>query len=61
MWQVQETIVHRLGRAIRGMNGRVLEEPLPERWVELIHRLIELDRQRTRSDSLSSADDGADK
>jgi hypothetical protein len=34
----------RLAKMLRVHYGRIAEEPLPDRWVELIHALNERDR-----------------
>jgi hypothetical protein len=46
---VQETILQRLGRTLRGHDEPITHEPLPRRWVDLIHFLDE--QERTRSPS----------
>ena len=41
----QETILGRLGKALHGQMGDITHEPLPKRWVDLIHRLNEEERR----------------
>jgi len=50
----QETILQRLGKALnvrlKALNVRlddITHEPLPERWVELIHHLNEQERKHS--------------
>ena len=57
MWPPQETVVQRLGKVFRAMNSGVLDEPLPTRWVELIHHLNELELRRSRHSSDRPSDD----
>jgi hypothetical protein len=44
---VQETILQRLGRTFRGHDEDITHEPLPRRWVDLIHFLDEQERKRS--------------
>ena len=44
----QETILGRLGKALHAHWDDIAHEPLPRRWVDLIHHLNE--QERTRSD-----------
>jgi hypothetical protein len=44
----QETILQRLGKALHVRMDDVTHEPLPRRWVELIHHLNEEERTRER-------------
>jgi hypothetical protein len=46
---VQETILQRLGRTLRGHDEPITHEPLPRRWVDLIHFLDEQERTRSQS------------
>jgi len=43
MWQAHE-IMRRIGTVLRITNDDVTHEPLPERWVDLIHYLDEKER-----------------
>ena len=43
-----ETILQRLGKALHVQMDDITHEPLPERWVELIHQLNEQERTRER-------------
>jgi len=45
MPQARSQIVERLRSALRAQYDAILNEPLPERWVDLIHRLNEQERQ----------------
>ena len=47
MWQAHE-IMRRIGTVLRITNDDVTHEPLPERWVDLIHYLDEKERQESR-------------
>jgi hypothetical protein len=42
---VQETILQRLGKALNVRLDDFTHEPLPERWVELIHHLNEQEQK----------------
>jgi hypothetical protein len=46
MQQGQHTILRRIGKALRADVDDIVHEPLPTRWVDLIHYLDE--RERTR-------------
>ncbi len=42
-------IVHRIGKTLHEAVDRIRQEPVPERWVDLIHRLnAEEDAERVR-------------
>jgi hypothetical protein len=43
----QETILQRLGKALNVRLDDITHEPLPERWVELIHHLNEQERKNS--------------
>jgi len=45
---VRETILQRLGRTLRGHDEYITREPLPRRWVDLIHFLDEQERKRSQ-------------
>ena len=45
MPQARSQIVERLRSALRAQYDAILNEPLPERWVDLIHRLNEQERR----------------
>jgi hypothetical protein len=42
----QETILRRLGKALHVRLDDITHEPLPKRWVKLIHYLNEQERTR---------------
>ena len=44
MWQAQE-LMRRIGTVLRVKNDDFTHEPLPERWVDLIHYLDEKERR----------------
>jgi hypothetical protein len=46
MPQLQETILERLGKALHVDMDDITREPLPRRWVELIHYLDEDEQKR---------------
>ena len=46
MPQPRSQIVERLKTALHAQYDAILNEPLPERWVDLIHRLNEQERRR---------------
>jgi hypothetical protein len=43
--QARSQIVERLRSALQAQYDAILNEPLPERWVDLIHRLNEQERR----------------
>ena len=45
--QFQETILERLGKALRGHDEGITHEALPRRWVDLIHFLDEQERKQS--------------
>jgi hypothetical protein len=47
MQQGQDTILRRLGKALHVFVDDIAHEPLPRRWIELIHCLDERERERT--------------
>jgi hypothetical protein len=47
MRQGQESIWTRLGKAMQGQAADATHEPLPRRWVDLIHHLDEQERRRS--------------
>ena len=49
MPQARSQIVERLRSALQAQYDAILNEPLPERWVDLIHRLNEQERQQRGS------------
>ena len=51
MPQARSQIVERLRSALQAQYDAILNEPLPERWVDLIHRLNEQERQRGEGDT----------
>jgi hypothetical protein len=48
MRQGEESMVRRLGKALQVRLESVAHEPLPRRWVELIHYLDEQERKRQK-------------
>jgi hypothetical protein len=44
----QETILERIGKTLRGHDEDITHEPLPRRWVDLIHFLDEQERKRSQ-------------
>lgn len=48
MRQAQE-FAHRTGKTLRLQNDDILKQPLPERWVELIHHLNEKERREAQA------------
>lgn len=57
MPQIRSQIVERLRSALQAQYDAILNEPLPERWVDLIHRLNEQER-RERGPSAGLAPTG---
>jgi len=51
MPQARSPIVERIKMALHAQYDAILSEPLPERWVDLIHRLNEQERQRGRGET----------
>lgn len=47
MWQAHE-LVRRVGTALRTRYDDLIHEPLPERWVDLIHYLDEKERREAQ-------------
>jgi len=41
----QDSIFQRIGKALRGQGIEITQEPLPRRWVDLIHHLDERERR----------------
>ena len=48
MRQGEESMVRRLGKALQVRLESVAHEPLPRRWVELIHCLDDQERKRQK-------------
>jgi hypothetical protein len=46
MLQEQGSFLHRIGKALRAQSEDIAHEPLPKRWVDLIHYLDEQERKR---------------
>ena len=46
MPQARSQIIDRIKSALHAQYDAILNEPLPERWVDLIHRLNEQERQQ---------------
>jgi len=49
MPQARSQIVERLKSALHAQYDAIVNEPLPERWVDLIHRLNEQERLQGES------------
>ena len=47
MRQDENAILRRLGKALRLYDDDITHEPLPRRWVDLIHHLDEQERNRS--------------
>jgi hypothetical protein len=45
--RLQETILERLGKTLHVRMDEITHEPLPRRWVDLIHHLNEEERKRS--------------
>ena len=54
MQQGQDTILSRLGRAFHLYADDIAREPLPQRWVDLIHYLDEEERKRSDAQKAES-------
>jgi anti-sigma factor NepR-like protein len=52
MPQARSPIVERIKSALHAQYDAILNEPLPERWVDLIHRLNEQERRQRESEKL---------
>jgi hypothetical protein len=46
MLQGQESILQRIGKVLRAQDDDITHEPVPTRWVDLIHYLDEQERRR---------------
>ena len=44
MLQGQDSILQRIGKVLRAQNDDITDEPVPTRWVDLIHHLNERER-----------------
>ena len=55
MPQARPQIVERLKSALHAQYDAILNEPLPERWVDLIHRLNEQERLQGDSEQAGRA------
>ena len=44
-----QSILERIGHALRTEHDKITNEPLPSRWVDLIHYLDDKDRQQAAS------------
>ncbi len=51
MWQTHE-FIRRVGTALRTRKDDLTQEPLPERWVDLIHYLDEKEWRELRERQL---------
>ena len=47
MQQDHDSILRRLGKLLHDQDDDITHEPLPKRWVDLIHFLDEEERKRT--------------
>ena len=47
--QGAQGVMRRIGKALRATNEELTHEPLPERWVDLIHYLDEKERRESRA------------
>jgi hypothetical protein len=47
MLQAQESILQRIGNALRVQSNDITDQPIPTRWVDLILYLDEQERERT--------------
>jgi hypothetical protein len=50
MPHARSPIVERIKSALHAQYDAILNEPLPERWVDLIHRLNEQERRQRESE-----------
>ena len=48
MSQIKDTVLQLFGKALRGQRDGIVREPLPRRWVDLIHHLDEQERKRSK-------------
>jgi hypothetical protein len=46
MLQAQESILQRIGKALRVQSNDITDQPIPTRWVDLILYLDEQERKR---------------
>jgi hypothetical protein len=46
MLQVQESLLQRIGKALRVQSSDITDQPVPTRWVDLILHLDEQERKR---------------
>lgn len=46
MLQEKDSLLHRIGNALRAQHEGITRERVPTRWVELIHYLDEEERRR---------------
>ena len=51
----QESVLGLLGRVLRGRDNDIAHEPLPSRWVELIHHLDDKERKRSERPTVDNA------
>jgi hypothetical protein len=47
MQQGHDSILRRLGKVLHDQDGHITREPLPKRWVDLIHYLDEQERKNS--------------
>ena len=48
MPQIKDAVLQLFGKALRGHRDGIVQEPLPRRWVDLIHHLDEQERKRSK-------------
>jgi hypothetical protein len=53
MPQARSQVVERIRSALHAEYDAILNEPLPERWVDLIHRLNEQERLQREAQALA--------
>lgn len=54
MLEPKDSILWRFGQTLHSLNDDITRQPLPRRWVDLIHHLNEKDR--LRSEAIQSSD-----
>lgn len=52
MRQVQDALLRRITRALHDRFQEIAQEPIPRRWVDLIHHLDEQERKRLEAEPL---------
>jgi len=51
MHQAIDNILRRLGKVLPGTDANTTREPLPRRWVDLIHHLNEQERKQKEAET----------